>query len=178
MTALDDGLLERAREAGARLEEAEREAQQARAEYHTMVRRLHLGGASLREVAGALGLSHQRVQQIVQSAGGTWWQRVWRTRTPRRDAVCTFCERPPSEVAKLIAGPNVYICDACIERSEHALAGRAATGAGAVRPAGAAARCSFCGKRRGPQRRVVAGEQARICSECLGIAREFAEGRR
>jgi hypothetical protein len=178
MTALDDGLLQGARDAGARLAEAEREALHARAEYHTMIRRLHLGGASLREVAGALGLSHQRVQQIVQSAGGTWWQRVWRTRTPQRDAVCTFCERPPSEVAKLIAGPNVYICDACIGLSEQALAGRRAAGSGAVRLAGAAARCSFCGKRRGQERRVVAGEQARICSECLGIAREFADGRR
>lgn len=28
---------------------------------------------------------------------------------------CSFCGKPQSEVHKLIAGPNVYICDECIE---------------------------------------------------------------
>src|SRR5689334_4950684 len=110
---LNEQLLENAKHEGERLAAAEREALLAKADYHTAVRRLHLGGGSLREVAQALGLSHQRVQQIVSSAGGTWWQRVWRTRN-RRDAVCTYCGRPPGEVEKLIAGPDVYICDACV----------------------------------------------------------------
>jgi ATP-dependent Clp protease ATP-binding subunit ClpX len=26
---------------------------------------------------------------------------------------CSFCHRPDSEVAKLVAGPRVYICDRC-----------------------------------------------------------------
>ena len=51
---------------------------------------------------------------IVSLAGGTWWRRVWRTRTMPTDAVCTWCGRPPSEVSKLIAGPNVYICDTTV----------------------------------------------------------------
>src|SRR5262245_60400518 len=107
---LDQELLEQAREAGAEVAEVERRALLSRAEYHARIRRLHLGGGSLREIAQALGISHQRVQQIVEGAGGSWWQRVWRTRNAKRDAVCTFCERPPSEVAKLVAGPDVYIC--------------------------------------------------------------------
>src|SRR5689334_12726948 len=111
---LNEQLLEQARKAGERVAEAERDALLARAEYHTYVRRLHLAGASLREVADALGLSHQRIQQMVNRAGGTWWQRVWKSRTIKRDAVCTFCERPPSEVAKLVAGPNIYICNDCV----------------------------------------------------------------
>src|SRR2546425_707069 len=82
---------------GARFAEAERQALLARGDYHTVVRRLHLGGGSLREIAQALGLSHQRVQQIVKGAGGSWWQRVWRTRMVGRDAVCTFCDRSSSE---------------------------------------------------------------------------------
>ena len=28
---------------------------------------------------------------------------------------CSFCSKSQSEVRKLIAGPNVYICDECIE---------------------------------------------------------------
>src|SRR5260221_7931635 len=105
---IDDAQLKKARTAGERMAEAERQAVVARADYHTAIRRLHLGRASFRELASELGLSHQRVQQIVGGAGGSWWQRVWRTRVVYRDAVCTFCERPPSEVEKLLAGPNVY----------------------------------------------------------------------
>jgi ATP-dependent protease Clp ATPase subunit len=26
---------------------------------------------------------------------------------------CSFCHRPDSQVAKLVAGPRVYICDRC-----------------------------------------------------------------
>ena len=27
---------------------------------------------------------------------------------------CSFCDRPSTEVAKLVAGPSVYICDSCV----------------------------------------------------------------
>ena len=77
--ALDRDLLAAARVAGERLIAAENDARTARADYHHAVRRLHLAGAPLREVAQALGISHQRVQQIVQATGGTWWTRMWRT---------------------------------------------------------------------------------------------------
>ena len=66
---LDTQLLNQAKSDGERLAAAEREALLARADYHIAVRRLHLGGGSLREVAQALGVSHQRVQQIVSVAG-------------------------------------------------------------------------------------------------------------
>jgi hypothetical protein len=28
---------------------------------------------------------------------------------------CTFCRRSEHQVRKLVAGPGVYICDACVE---------------------------------------------------------------
>ena len=28
---------------------------------------------------------------------------------------CSFCGRPQTQVAKLVAGPGVYICDGCVE---------------------------------------------------------------
>ena len=77
---LDPQLVDRARDAATELADAELAALLDRAHYHTAVRRLHLAGGSLREIAQALSLSHQRVQQIVSAAGGSWWQRVWRTR--------------------------------------------------------------------------------------------------
>src|SRR5262245_34430215 len=92
---LDEELLRKAKDAGSKLAEAERQVLMNRADYHTLVRRLHLAGGSLREIAQALTLSHQRVQQIVEGAGGSWWQKIWRTRNVKRDAICTFCERPP-----------------------------------------------------------------------------------
>jgi ATP-dependent Clp protease ATP-binding subunit ClpX len=33
----------------------------------------------------------------------------------KRRLKCSFCGRPDSEVAKLVAGPRVYICDRCVE---------------------------------------------------------------
>lgn len=175
---VDEELLAKARTAGAQLAQAERQALLSRAEYHTAIRRLHLAGASLREIAQAFAMSHQRVQQIVEEAGGSWWKRMWRTRKAGRDAVCTFCGRLPGEVSKLIAGPEVYICDACVARAEQVLADSAAsTGALSLAREGARTRCSFCGKRRGDDRALLVGAAANICAECLRLCREILRDR-
>jgi ClpX C4-type zinc finger len=34
---------------------------------------------------------------------------------PARDAACSFCLKPPSEVAKMVAGPGVFICNECVD---------------------------------------------------------------
>lgn len=178
--ALDPKLLEKARTAGAQLGEAERQALLARAEYHTAVRRLHLAGGSLRHIAQTLSLSHQRVQQIVSSAGGTWWRRVWRLRNIRPDAVCTWCDRPPSEVSKLIAGPHVYICDVCVGAAEKAATGgRAATGRFAqLTKRRVASRCAFCGRRAAQDRALVTAAGGHVCTPCLRACREILDGRK
>ncbi len=175
--ALSPELLEKARAAGAQMEAAERQAMLSRGEYHTAVRRLHLAGASLREIAQALSLSHQRVQQIVSGAGGTWWRRAWRTRTIGRDAACTWCGHPPSEVAKLIAGPNVFICDACVESAERTAAGaRASSGPfERMKPRSIAARCSFCGKRANEGRSLATAPPGNVCTDCLRVCREILD---
>jgi len=173
-TMIDEPMLEKAKSAAEKVASAEREALLARAEYHAAVRRLHLAGGSLREIAEALGMSHQRVQQIVDAAGGSWWQRVWRTRTPRRDAVCTFCGRPPSELKKLVAGPDVYACDDCVTQAERALSSGAAQAFTVVRKPGKA-RCSFCGKKSSAERAVVAGTKVAVCAECLKTCREIID---
>jgi hypothetical protein len=173
---LDDELLKNARAAAAALAEAERRALLHRADYHTAIRRLHLSGAALREIAEALGISHQRVAQIVVGAGGSWWSNVWRTRNRRRDAVCTFCGNPPSEVAKLLAGPNIYICDACVAHAARVVGGERASGP--LGPARRGQKCAFCGKRGSAQRSLtsaLAGES--ICGECVRISREILDQR-
>jgi hypothetical protein len=173
---LDPNLLNRAKTAGSQLADAERAALLARADYHTAIRRLHLAGASLREIADALSLSHQRVQQVVMAAGGSWWQ-VWRRRTKERDAVCSWCERSPSEVSKLIAGPKVYICDSCVDAAERAVRGTV-TGPSNISVVGGTSRqrCSFCRKRGTESRSLVIGP-ANVCTECLVVCRDILDSR-
>ena len=167
--------LNRARAAGDQLAAAERKVLETRGEYYTAIRRLHLAGASLREIAEALSLSHQRVQQIVNVSGGSWWRRAWRTRRLMQGAVCTWCDRPPSEVAKLVAGPNVYICDACATAASHVERGTARISRLGLAKAKARERCSFCNKRPSEERSLVIGASAHVCGECLRICREIME---
>jgi hypothetical protein len=49
---------------------------------------------------------------------------------------CSFCDRPSTEVAKLVAGPSVYICDSCVGLWHEILTGDAESGEPAERPAG------------------------------------------
>ena len=37
------------------------------------------------------------------------------TTEDRATASCSFCLKPDSEVAKLVAGPGVYICNECVD---------------------------------------------------------------
>jgi hypothetical protein len=206
---MDEELLAEARRAQERLIDAERDAEVFRAEFHRAVRRLHLHGASLRELAGRLGLSHQRVHQIVESVGGS--RRWLRQREPdrrepgqpeprRRGAqlACTFCGQDQIQAKKLIAGPHVFICDACVALARNVISSGPAPGSPLVpvtmmpergqpqfEPKARLA-CSFCGK----QLHQVAGlaatpppaqttakrgllPRATICTECLDLCAEI-----
>ena len=183
---MDEALLAEARQAQERLIDAERDADVFRAEFHRAVRRLHLHGASLRELASGLGLSHQRVHQIVESAGGS---RRWLRRDPvRPDPAllhCTFCGKDQKRVKKLIAGPSVYICDGCVTLAKSVIStGEPSTTAIAELAAGPEdeprTQCSFCGKRRDQVAGLVVSSvlterkaPATTCTECLGLCTEI-----
>jgi Clp amino terminal domain, pathogenicity island component/ClpX C4-type zinc finger len=64
---LDEALLREAMESRDRLLELQHEAERARADHHHAIRRLHAAGASMREIAESLGLSHQRIHQIIDA---------------------------------------------------------------------------------------------------------------
>jgi ClpX C4-type zinc finger len=187
---MNDELLGEARRAQERLIDAERDADVARAEFYRAVRRLHLHGASLRELAANLGLSHQRVYQIVEEAGGSrrWLRGGTRRRRPDPLLLaCSFCGKQRHEVRKLIAGPGAYICDPCVALAATVLGSGdpAATGLGtmnALPEQPARVKCSFCGKdRRQAPGLVVMPEvtlertsaSAAICSECLDLCHEI-----
>src|SRR4051812_35096949 len=71
MMTIDEAALAEARAARERLLDLQRDAERARVDYHHEIRRLHAAGGSLREIADALGLSHQRVHQIVDAEEST-----------------------------------------------------------------------------------------------------------
>jgi hypothetical protein len=206
---MDEELLAEARRAQERLIDAERDAEVFRAEFHRAVRRLHLHGASLRELAGTLGLSHQRVHQIVESVGGS--RRWLRQREPdRRESgqrepgrpgpklACTFCGQDQAQARKLIAGPHVYICDACVSLARNVISSDPAPGSlfvpvtmtpGHGQPEfepKARLACSFCGKKlhqvaglaatappaQGSAKRGLL-PRATICTECLDLCAEI-----
>lgn len=180
---MDDKLLAKARRAQERLIDAQRDAAVARAEFHRVVRDLHVQGASLRELAVGLGLSHQRVHQIVEEAGGS---RRRGGGIPFQPLPCTFCGKQQAEAGgKLVAGPGVCICEGCTGLAETVISqGEAArTPVGqlnAVPEDQTRAQCGFCGKYRHqvPGLAVSSAqtdrkEPARICSECLSLCDEI-----
>jgi hypothetical protein len=183
---LDPELVREVEVARERLLEAQHAAERARADYHHAIRRLHAGGGSLREIAEALRLSHQRVHQIIDEAPEPtrpWWRR--RGRRPQGPVgPCSFCGRSRKEVARLIAGPGVCICEQCVAQATRLSAGAPegwAEGPMRLEPPGSEARCSFCGKDARQGALLVAGglagapggkfgqDGARICDECLDL---------
>jgi hypothetical protein len=195
---MNEDLLAEARQAQERLIDAECDADVARAEFYRAVRRLHLHGSSLRELAASLGLSHQRVYQIVEEAGGSRrWLRARGSGRPvgRKGGqpdptllACTFCGKNQKQVRKLIAGPYVYICDGCVDLVKNVTGDgqdvRTALGPiSAVPEAEHRIQCSFCGKNRkqvsglAVMPTVTAGKglnaSAAICSECLDLCDEI-----
>jgi hypothetical protein len=70
MMTLDEKVLAEAREVRQRLVDLESQTAHARVDYHHAIKKLHAEGGSLREIAEALELSHQRVHQIVEGPVG------------------------------------------------------------------------------------------------------------
>jgi hypothetical protein len=183
--SLDADLVREAEAARARLIASQHAAEQARADYHHAIRRLHAAGGSLREIAEVLRLSHQRVHQIIDEAAEPtrpWWRRRGqRRRGPA--GPCSFCGRSRREGARLIAGPGVFICDECVAHASRltpAAVDDRAEGPMRLEPSGSEARCSFCGKQAVQGMLLVAsglasapggklGQGARICDECLDL---------
>lgn len=179
---MDEEVLAWARQAQEWLIQAEDHAEAVRADLRRAVHRLAAGGSSPRDIAAALGLSGQQLDEIARTAGGSG-----RGHAPGTELACTFCGRSQRKVRKLIAGPGVYICEACI-----ALAGDTVTsGSAAGTPLGrmhavpeqdGGARCRFCAKRRDQVTGLAAmpagsgdtfAGPAAICMECLALCNEI-----
>lgn len=184
--ALDKDLLEGAKRARDHAIDRQLDAERAQVNYQHSIRRLHASGASLREIAESLGISHQRVHQIVEAVTGKT-----ALKESRDDRACSFCGSGGTDSDKLIAGPGVFICDECVTRTDTVIRERATRGDGGLGPqinpiSDGKTRCSFCGKRArkaGPLaaafgfepsgRTKFRGPGVRICGDCVGLCREI-----
>jgi ClpX C4-type zinc finger len=102
-----------------------------------------------------------------------------RKRLARAACRCSFCDRQDTDVAHLVAGPGVYICERCVDTAGDITASKAPAGPLKIAAEQAAA-CSFCGKSIPHVAQLVAGPHAVICDECVTLCREIQgeEGRR
>jgi hypothetical protein len=187
---IDEELLAEAVRAAERITQAQHAVEEARAGFQRAVRTLYVQGGSMREIAERLGISHQRVHQLLdlpKPDDNRWRQH--RVRARRRQALpdCQFCGRSQQQVRKLIMGSDTAVCNACatlghallrggplaVQRNAHVtLAIEAGPGS-----------CGFCGKKTGTPdphlggrtlALVVAPHAAgTICAECLELAVEI-----
>ena len=87
---------------------------------------------------------------------------------------CSFCNKKQFDVAKLIAGPAVFICNGCVDDCSAALAEREPTGSiTMIISKGAEAKCSFCGRGSTEVSGIVGVPTAQICGQCIKICRDI-----
>lgn len=184
--SIDPELLNRALRARDRLIQRQHERELAQVEYQHAIRRLHGSGASMREIAEALDLSYQRVHQVVDVSTGKG-----ALKHAKPPSQCSFCGLDESAVARVVAGPRVFICARCVDLAAEALYDRTArsnarTSVVWLSQRERRARCDFCGKRRrdahgmieAPGRPPAGKLRARrpgirICGDCLELCHEI-----
>jgi ATP-dependent protease Clp ATPase subunit len=76
---------------------------------------------------------------------------------------CNFCGKAQYLVKKLVAGPNVYICDKCVKQAQKTIKEKPN-------------KCSFCDKRDKQIHQVFAGlKNIHICDDCVKLAQDLIE---
>jgi hypothetical protein len=175
---MDERLLAEARQAQERLADAEHDAEVARGKFRFAVRRVAVRSSRPEDIAAALGLSNTELQEILDEG---------RERARANVLACSFCGGAQYERGKIVAGPDVYICDLCVELAAGVTSSDTAAAAepGTMRAVPAQdrqVRCSFCGKKRSQVAAMAAGAAdtgddvagpAVVCTECLALCNEI-----
>ncbi len=170
--SLDPQRLAEARTAAAALEAAEAAIEPLRMAYRARLTALNAGGASLREIAAALGLSHQRVHQLVQADAGV----------PARPSKASGVNSAPSarlvgkgvcvlcgEAGVPAAGKAVCVCRPCRQACRALLAGSGEAGERGIRQVRRhqRPRCASCGRQPEAGETFLAGPVGTLCQRCL-----------
>lgn len=93
---------------------------------------------------------------------------------------CGFCGKRANEVRALVEGPNVHICNECVDLCGDIVRPRPDEPPSTRRRKGArsgddALRCSFCGKPEHEVAKLLAGIERFICDGCIEMARADLE---
>lgn len=85
---------------------------------------------------------------------------------------CSFCSKAQEEVAKLIAGPEVYICSECVRVCQDMIEQEHQTVIDSTPPAGdAPVSCSLCGMLTLPLSALLIESRGILCPVCLEAVR-------
>ena len=87
-----------------------------------------------------------------------------------KPALCAFCGKSESDVRKLVAGPSVHICDACVELCKNILAGELDGGEVNKSPEGGTKEnglCGICMEERESDELIFLPHAAYMCAGCL-----------
>ncbi len=165
--SLDPYLLAKARATARTLQDAERSVAPLREDHRACVRALHAGGGSLREIAAALGLSHQRVHQLVQGDAGSRERAAKPLAVPAPTADRPACELCGETSDKLTARPA--ICMGCRQVGQVLLAGEAPDDDRGLKLVRRHHRpiCLACGRLPEAGEVFLAGPGSAICRQCL-----------
>jgi DnaJ-class molecular chaperone len=105
---------------------------------------------------------------------GTTGRLPYQHNIPSSGNRCSFCDKTQEEVPKLIAGPGVNVCNACVGDLNGYLADP--NYAGTIE-----SKCSFCGKPAMTVKKLLSGKKPntgptpRVCDECVGLCNEILE---
>jgi len=165
--SLDPYLLATARAAARTLHDAERAIEPLRQDYRDCIRALNAGGASLREIAAELGLSHQRVHQLVQGEGRPKVKIAQAQTAPvpvAAAATCALCGE-----AEIEDTGGLPLCAACRGAGLVLLAGEVPDDGRELRLARRHQRphCLGCGRQPDAGEVFLAGSAGAVCPECM-----------
>src|SRR5262245_22757333 len=99
---------------------------------------------------------------------------------PRARITCSFCGKSDEQVARLVAGPTVYICDECIDLCNEILAQEIERDSPAGRPQsqvsaiGVEHRCALCNLPKPTDELVAVPDRGFICPVCVEAVRVAA----
>ncbi len=105
-------------------------------------------------------------ETLKKAFGDAWEQQIPQFVDKQAESNCSFCAKGEHEVAQLIAGPGVQICNECVELCRGIIADESER-----KPAGSVRKqerlCGVCMEARDPDELIFLAHAAYMCPGCL-----------